>query len=196
MGLYDTVTVPCPQCGTPEDFDHEVAALSVEELRGAYRKLREHRLREQHRDVVDGSPASIHELKAMLTRTMSCVAALMPMLDELAQLRARERLHANWQQPDDVDDLPPDAPTGLYLDRPFDIDDLGWLRSCSGSGSRPDSGGPPRLVQLMLVFKAIQDDARATREFLRAMNTNILPLLRRLRLQRHPELAKLGASRE
>lgn len=53
-----------------------------------------------------------------------------------------------------------------------------------------------RPTQLMLVFQAIRRDERPTTEFLRVMNTVVLPLLRRLRLKEHPHFTKLGAAGE
>jgi hypothetical protein len=91
-------------------------------------------------------------------------------------------------------DLPPDAPTGLYLDRPFDVDDLEWI-TMAWAAYLSRGEGPPRPFQLMLVFKAIRRDERAVEEFLRVMNTIVLPLCRRLRLQEQPNLRDLGAAK-
>ena len=93
-----------------------------------------------------------------------------------------------------TDDLPADGATGLYLDRPFDADDLEWMKR-AWDDLRTRSGAT-RPGQLMLVFQAIRRDDRATAEFLRVMNAYVLPLLRRLRLKTHPKLAKLGAAGE
>ena len=62
--------------------------------------------------------------------------------------------------------------------------------------SHGDVGGPKRASQIMLVFQAIHRDERAMTEFLRVMNTIVLPLLRRLRLKEQPNLTKLGAAGE
>lgn len=112
--------------------------------------------------------------------------------DEAIRVR---RLAAEPRVAATTDDLPPDAATGLYLDRPFDVDDLKWIKLAWASYlGRYESGGPPRPFQLMLVFQTIRRDARATEEFLRVMNTIVLPLCRRLRLQEQPHLRDLGAA--
>ena len=76
----------------------------------------------------DSAIISVSELRETLARTLAYAGVLTTMLDELAQLRAKERLRADSTPAVDTDDLPPDAATGLYLDRPFDADDLEWLR--------------------------------------------------------------------
>lgn len=111
-------------------------------------------------------------------------------LEELAQLRSKDRLRVEALPPDTAPDLPPDAATGLYLDRPFDADDLEYIKmACGGHSS-------PRVGQLMLVFAAIRRDDRSLAEFLRVMNTIVLPLCRRLRLKIHPHLTKMGIAGE
>ena len=149
----------------------------------------------------DASPSvtgsSIHELRQSLSTTLQHAEILTSALDELAAYRSKEHLRADPQEPADTADLPPDAATGLYLDRPFDGDDLEWIKlAWDAFLTRGDVGGPNRASQIMLVFQAIHRDARATGEFLRIMNTVVLPLLRRLRLKEHPHLAKLGAASE
>jgi hypothetical protein len=134
---------------------------------------------------------AIHELREILAETVEGTKALSAMIDELVQLRAKDRLRAEALPPDEAADLPPDAATGLYLDRPFDVDDLTWI--AQALGSRTD-GGAARYAQLMLVFEAIRRDDRAAAEFLRVMNTIVLPICRRLRLQRQPHLTKIGAA--
>jgi hypothetical protein len=120
-------------------------------------------------------------------------------LDMLAELVAGEaakarRAEARARVPAPANDLPPDAPTGLYLDRPFDAVDLEWIRMAWGAYlSRSCTGGPSRPAQLMLVFQAIHRDERAAKEFLHVMNTVVLPLCRWLRLQDQPHLRDLGA---
>jgi hypothetical protein len=144
------------------------------------------------RAAVEAVHRPIHELRESLDRTVEHASDLAAALDELAQFRAKERLHADAAPPADTDDLPPDAATGLYLDRPFDVFDLGWIKMAWDAYH--ESEGPSRPGQIMLVFEAIRHDERATVEFLRVMNTIVLPLLRRLRLKEHPHLAKLGAA--
>jgi hypothetical protein len=48
----------------------------------------------------------------------------------------------------------------------------------------------------MIVFQAIRRDVRASAEFVRVMNTVVLPFLRRLRLRDQPQLVNLGAAGE
>lgn len=148
------------------------------------------------RAAVEAVHRPLHELREILDRTVEHASDLAAALDELAQLRAKERLRAAAVPPAGTDDLPPDVATGLYLDRPFDADDLEWIKmGWDAYRSRGDGvGGPPRPWQIMLVFQAIRRDERATAEFLRVMNTLVLPLLRRLRLKEHPHFAKLGAA--
>lgn len=113
-------------------------------------------------------------------------------VDEAAKVR---RAETPPSPPAPTDDLPPDAATGLYLDRPLDVDDLEWIRMAWGAYlSRSCTGGPSRPAQLMLVFQAIHRDEHAAKEFLRVMNTIVLPLCRRLRLQEQPNLRDLGAA--
>ena len=138
---------------------------------------------------------TIHDLRQVIAKTVEGAEALTAMLDELAMLRAKERLRVDPDLPVDTDDLPPDAATGLYLDVPFTVEDLVWIRmawdlylSTGVSATRPG--------QLTLVFAAIRRDERATAEFLRVMNTIVLPLLRRIRLKDQPHLTKLGAASE
>jgi hypothetical protein len=139
----------------------------------------------------------IHEVREVLAATTAHLGVLSAMLDELAAHRARTRLGTNAAPPADTDDLPPDAPTGLYLDVPFCAEDLEWITAAwTAYQSRGGGEGFPRPTQLMLVFQAIRRSERATPEFLRAMNTIVLPLLRRLRLRDQPQLAKLGAAGE
>lgn len=140
---------------------------------------------------------SIHELRKTLSATVQHAEVLTAMLDELAAYRAKDRLRAETRDPAGTDDLPPDAATGLYLDVPFAVEDFVWIKMAWDAYlSRGDGGGPPRPAQLMLVFAAIHRNERATAEFLRVMNTVVLPLLRRLRLKEQPHLTKLGAASE
>jgi hypothetical protein len=134
---------------------------------------------------------AIHELREVIAKTAEYAGMLTSMLDELAASRAKERLQADVRDPANTSDLPPDGATGLYLDRPFDVEDLGWIKMACGKIA--DS---TRLSQLMLVFNAIRGDELSTAEFLRVMNTIVLPLCRRLRLKAQPQLAQLGAASE
>lgn len=137
------------------------------------------------------------ELRAALRHVAEHSGSLVAMLDELAGYRAKERLDAETRAPVAADDLPPDAATGLYLDRPFDAGDLEWIKMAwDAYQSRSTSGGSARSGQLMLVFQAIRRDDRATQEFLRVMHTIVLPLCRRLRLKEQPHLRNLGAASE
>lgn len=138
---------------------------------------------------------SIHELRQSLSTTVQHAEILTAMLDELATLRATDRLRAAPQEPGDTADLPPDGATGLYLDRAFDAEDLEWIKMAWDAYLSRD-GGSARPGQIMLVFDAIRRNERATIEFLRVMNTVVLPLCRRLRLKEHPHLTKLGAAGE
>jgi hypothetical protein len=139
---------------------------------------------------------SIHELRAAIAKHTESAEVLTAMLDELAAFRAKDRLCAD-ALPAISDDLPPDAATGLYLDRPLNADDLAWIKMAWDAYlSRGDGGGSSRPSQLMLVFQAIRRDPRSTAEFLRVMNTIVLPLLRRIRLKEQPHLSKLGAASE
>jgi hypothetical protein len=120
-------------------------------------------------------------------------------LDMLAELIADQAAEARCAEPlarspAPMDDLPPDALTGLYLDRPFDVDDLEWIRMAWGAYLSRRDEGPRRPFQLMLVFQAIRHDELAARAFLRVMNMVILPLCRRRRLQEQPHLRDLGAA--
>jgi len=137
----------------------------------------------------------IHAVRKVLEETTAHLGVLASMLDELAAHRAKQRLGAIVASPVDIDDLPPDAPTGLYLDRPFDADDLGWTKM-AWDAFLSGSSRSVRATQIMLVFQAIRRDDRATAEFLRAMNMIVLPLLRRLKLRDQPQIAKLGAADE
>ena len=140
---------------------------------------------------------SIHELREALAKTVEHTEVLTSMLDELAAFRASARLRVDAPETAVTNDLPPDAATGLYLDRAFAADDLEWIKMAWDAFlSHGDVGGPNRASQIMLVFAAIQRDERATKEFLRVMNTSVLPLLRRLRLKEQPQLAQLGAAGE
>ena len=131
--------------------------------------------------------SSIHELRQAFSSTVQHTEMLTAMLDELAAYRATDRFHAAPQEPVGTADLPPDRATGLYLDRAFDAEDLEWIKMAWDAFLiRGDVGGPNRASQIMLVFQAIHRDARATGEFLRLMNTVVLPLLRRLRLRSIP----------
>jgi len=147
--------------------------------------------RGQHGDP----PPSVHEMRASLTKLVEHADTFETMLDELARLRAKERLRIDSSDPVEMNDLPPDAATGLYLDVPFAVEDFVWIKmawdlylSTGVSAARPG--------QLTLVFAAIRRDERATAEFLRVMNTIVLPLLRRIRLKDQPHLTKLGAVSE
>jgi hypothetical protein len=151
--------------------------------------------------VAQGKPSvaasSIHELRQSLSTTVQHAEVLTAMLDELAALRAKDRLHAAPQEAVSTADLPPDGATGLYLDRALDAEDLEWIKMAWDAYlSRGGGGGPPRPAQLMLVFQAIRRDERSTAEFLRVMNTIVLPLCRRLRLKEQPHLTNLGAASE
>jgi len=145
---------------------------------------------------VSVTSSSIHDLRQLLSTTVQHAEILTAMLDELAAYRAKERLGAAPQDPACTNDLPPDAATGLYLDRAFDVDDFAWIKMAWDAYLSRADGGPARPAQIMLVFQAIQRDARATGEFLAIMNTAVLPLLRRLRLKEQPHLTKLGAAGE
>lgn len=137
----------------------------------------------------------IHDLRKALDLLIENTQVFSGALDELAVLRSKDRLRAEAQPPDTAVDLPPDAATGLYLDRPFDVEDLEWIKMAWDALGR--SGCPAqRTSQLMLVFQAIRRDERSTVEFLRVMNTIVLPLCRRLRLKTHPHLAKIGTASE
>lgn len=137
----------------------------------------------------------IHELREILAETVEGAKVLSAMIDDLAQFRAKDRLRAEALSPAATDDLPPDAATGLYLDRPFDSEDLEWIKMAWDAFARGGSSAQ-RPVQLMLVFQAIRRDDRATTEFLRVMNTIVLPICRRLRLRRQPHLTSIGAADE
>jgi len=147
--------------------------------------------------VTQGRPSvttsSIHDLRQALSATVEHAEILTAMLDELAAYRAKGRLQADPQEPASISDLPPDGATGLYLDRAFDADDLEWIKR---AWDAYQGRGPSRASQIMLVFQAIRRDERSTAEFLRVMNTIVLPLLRRLRLQEQPHLTQLGAAGE
>lgn len=145
--------------------------------------------------IASQTPAPpVHELRTILAETIESATVMSAMLDELAQLRAKDRLRADTSPPAVTDDLPPDAATGLYLDRSFDAGDLEWIKMAWDAYLNDSS--PARPAQIMGVFQAIQRDERATAEFLRVMNTIMLPLCRRLRLQRQPHLTKIGAAGE
>ncbi len=137
----------------------------------------------------------VHAVRKVLEETTAHLGILTAMLDELAAHRARQRLGSHVAPPADTEDLPPDAPTGLYLDRPLDADDLGWIKM-AWDAFLSGSSRSARATQIMLMFQAIRRDDRATAEFLRAMNTIVLPLLRRLRLRDQPQIAKLGSADE
>jgi hypothetical protein len=69
------------------------------------------------------------------------------------------------------------APTGnTYLDRPFDAEDVLWIRDALKKVAGLNSH---RVDQLMLVFERIQKSAAATEEFLAFMNALVLPTLRK-----------------
>ena len=140
---------------------------------------------------------SVHEVRKTLVTMASNMGVLSAMLDELAAHRAKDRLRPSAPSPVDTDDLPSDGATGLYFDRAFDADDLEWIKMAWDAFlAHGDVGGANRASQIMLVFQAIRRDGRATAEFLRVMNTIVLPLLRRLRLREQPQLTKLGAANE
>ncbi len=135
----------------------------------------------------------IHEVRRSIEQASAHLRTLLAMLDELGAHRAKQRLGADVSSAAD-DDLPPDGPTGLYLDAPFDEDDPEWIKRAFDALT--NTGGAKRPGQLMLVFQAIRHDSRATAEFVRAMNTIVLPFLRRLRLRDQPQLRNLGAASE
>jgi hypothetical protein len=137
---------------------------------------------------------STKELREALGLVAKHSSTLVAMLDELVSHRAKARLGAEPQDPAPSDDLPSDAPTGLYLDRPFDGTDLEWLKQAWLAYISRHDDGFARPKQLMLVFQTIYREPRARNEFLRVMNTIVLPLCRRLRLQEQPQLRDLGAS--
>lgn len=139
----------------------------------------------------------VHEVRRVIEQAGAHLRVMSAMLDELAAHRASQRLGTQVPPSEGFEDLPPDAPTGLYLDVPFDKDDLEWIkRAWDVFGRGYDNGGAKRPSQLMLVFQAIRRDDRVMAEFLRVMNTIILPLLRRSRLKDQPGLIKLGAADE
>ncbi len=138
---------------------------------------------------------AIFELREMLARAGASLDVLTSMLDELAQYRATAGLRAEPSPAADLDDLPPDGATGLYLDHPLGAEDLEWVKMAWDALLRGGTAAP-RPMQLMLVFQTIRRDERATGEFLRVMNTIVLPLLRRLRLSSQPELSRLGGASE
>ncbi len=138
---------------------------------------------------------SIHKFRQALSSTVEQSAMLIAMLDELAAYRSKDRLRADPQEAARTADLPPDGATGLFLDRPFDAADLEWIKMAwDAYAARGDVTARPG--QLMLVFQAIRRDERSTAEFLRVMNTIVLPLCRRLRLKEQPQLSQLGAASE
>lgn len=139
---------------------------------------------------------SVHEMRESLTKLIEHANIFETMLDELALLRAKERLRADVAAPAGTEDLPPDAATGLYFDVPFAVEDFLWLNQIFNAYLGARDGDPTRPWQLHLVFAAIRRDERATAEFLRVMNTIVLPLLRRIRLKEQPHLTKLGAISE
>ena len=140
--------------------------------------------------------SSIHELREVLAKSAESAEILIAMLDELAILRAKERLRADTLPPPNTDDLPPDAATGLYLDRPFGPEDFEWIKMAFDKMLQSGVEGQGRPGQILLVFQAMRRDERATAEFFRVMNTIMLPLLRRIALKDRPRLAKLGAASE
>jgi hypothetical protein len=149
--------------------------------------------------IVPVSPPAppIHEMRKVIEQTGGHLRTMLAMLDELGAHRAKQRLGAEGPSAVDTDDLPPDGPTGLYLDAPFGKDDLEWIKMAWDAFlAHGDVGGANRASQLMLVFQAIRRDDRATAEFLRVMNTIVLPFLRRLRLRDQPQLVNLGAANE
>lgn len=183
---------------------HEDVVIAIEEKDG-FRLLDlgaqevppfDHRVHLRVTQVKKSVPApSIHELRAVIAELEGRTGTLMVMLDELAIHRAKERLGADAQEPSGTDDLPPDGATGLYLDRSLDAEDLEWFKMAWDALLRGGSPGQ-RPTQLMLVFQAIRRDERSTAEFLRVMNTVVLPLLRRLALKGRPQLTKLGGANE
>lgn len=183
---------------------HERVIFSIEEREGwrpldlRYEEFPAFAWRVQLR-VSQGRPdvkdSSIHTLRQSLSMTVQQSEILIAMLDELAAYRAAERLHAAPQEPANVADLPSDGATGLYLDHPFDAADLEWIKMAwDAYAARGDVTARPS--QLMLVFQAIRRDERSTAEFLRVMNTIVLPICRRIRLKEQPQLSQLGAVSE
>jgi hypothetical protein len=76
------------------------------------------------------------------------------------------------------------APTGnLYLDRPFDGEDVLWIRDALRKLAGPHSS--KRIDQLMLVFERMVPSTAATAEFVSWMNAVVLPVLRK----QHPHYA-------
>jgi hypothetical protein len=136
----------------------------------------------------------IHEVRRSIEQTSIHLRTLLAMLDELGAHRAKQRLGVDVSTLADDEGLPPDGATGLYLDVPFDEDDPEWIKRAFDALT--NTGGAKRPGQLMLVFQAIRYDSRATAEFVRAMNTIVLPFLRRTRLRDQPQLRNLGAASE
>lgn len=185
---------------------HDRVIFSIEEREGwrpvdlRYAEFPAFEWRVQLR-VAQGRPdvkdSSIHKLRQALSATVEHSETLIAMLDELAAYRAAERLRAAPQEPVNVADLPSDGATGLYLDRPFDAADLEWIKMAWDAFLKHgDVGGPNRASQIMLVFQAIRRDSRSMAEFLRVMNTIVLPICRRIRLKEQPQLSQLGAAGE
>lgn len=141
--------------------------------------------------ALDHESRSVEEDREYLALRLDMLAELIA--DKAAKIR---RAEVRSRVPAPTDDLPPDAPTGLYLDRPFVVEDLEWIEMAWDSYlSGRLTEGPPRPFQIMLVFQAIRHDARATEEFLHAMNTIVLPFCRRRRLRDQPHLRDLGAAK-
>lgn len=78
------------------------------------------------------------------------------------------------------------APTGknLYLERPFDREDVLWIRDALRKIAGMTTA---RAEQLMLVFERIEGSPAATAEFVAWMNAVVLPVLRK----QHPAYASV-----
>jgi len=190
---------------------HEGVVISIQEGRDEFRDLdisqdfppfdwRVHlRVSPKHGSRV---APSTRRMREAITEVAKHNEDLLAMLDELVTYRAKARLYADAadgvadsMKPSRIyDDLPPDAPTGLYLDAPFTADDIAWIKMAFETYAA--LGGAKRISQIMLVFAAIQRNERGMNEFLHVMNMIVLPLLRRLRLKEQPNLTKLGAADE
>ena len=116
---------------------HEGVVISIQESRGDFRRLdlaqdfppfdwRVHLRVSQPRPPADAP--STRKVREAIDEVAKHHNVLVEMLDELLVLRAKARLYADiaelMKPTSTYDDLPPDGATGLYLDRPFDAEDL------------------------------------------------------------------------